>query len=667
MSSSQLSLEVSGGLGPGRASQATTGRSSAHRINWNVVGPHAAVIVVLLIISIVMWWRVWVTGHPTSTITCQCGDVSEALGYLAWTPWALVHGHNPFLSNAIYAGQGGANMLVNTTSMAVGLLVAPITWIFGPIAAFNVAVTLAPVVSGWCFFLAVRAVTRFVPGQIVASVLYGFSPFVVANDRVGHYWASWLVYPPLAFLCLYDLLVTRRHRPIVLGVALGLLTVVQFFISTEILAMSAVMIVIGVVAAVAVAPRPAWARRRDVVTGLGVAAAIVAAVLAYPAWFALDGPRHIIGNPWFVVSVAGIPVSGIVSAGPGVHQLLALYVLSGYFGGAGPNSSYLGIALLGFLLVSSVFWFKNRLAQVVAITGTISWLFSLGQARAWMPWRLFEHVPVVSQIAPPCFSVITVLAAAFLLALSADGWWNLAVEHHARRARAPHRRHDRRILGASGTVLALVSAATLIPVGAAYSLPYVIHHEPIPVWFRHDAPRLPPQTVVLTYPLPGDAAMGWQAVDGMGFRIVGGYAIVPGGDGRHSEGLSPFRGSVAVLQSLHRTGLRSLPSAPLRVLGQMRTSLHDWGVQVVVVPMTEGQALSYAADFFTAVLGRSPRIQGHAWVWYGLGTRSPVPIARAALDACVGESTKTDPLLGPRCVLDASRPSTAARPAASGG
>ena len=31
------------------------------------------------------------------------------------TPWALAHGHNPFFSNVIFAGQGGANMLTNTT------------------------------------------------------------------------------------------------------------------------------------------------------------------------------------------------------------------------------------------------------------------------------------------------------------------------------------------------------------------------------------------------------------------------------------------------------------------------------------------------------------------------------------------------------------------------
>jgi hypothetical protein len=654
----------------GRRGGDATNRAPRGRITRRVVAVHGALIIGLLVISVLMWWRVWVTGHPTSTITCQCGDVSEALGFLAWTPWALLHGHNPFLSNAIYAGQGGANMLVNATWMAGGVLFAPITWIFGPVAAFNVVVTLAPVVSGWCLFLAVRAFTRFVPGQMVASALYGFSPIIVANDRVGHYFAIWLIFPPLAFLCLYHLFVTGRHRPVVLGVALGLLTVVQFFVSTEMLAVSALIVVIGVVAAAVVAPRLAWARRRRAVAGLGTAAAIVAVLLAYPAWFALYGPRHIVGYAWNLVPAAGFPFSGIVSAGAGAHQLLPLDVLSGYFGAAGPNISYLGIPLLAFLVVSSVFWFKSRLAWVIVVMGVSSWLLSLGAARSWLPWRLLLHVPVLSQIAPTCFSATMDLAAGFLLALSADGWWGFAVAHHARRTRTPHRRHDRRLLGTAGVLVAVVTAATLIPVGATYTFPLVIHHEPIPIWFRHDATRLSSKTVVLTFPLPGDttgAAMGWQAVDGMGFRIVGGYVIVPGGDGRHSQGISPFRGSFAVLESLARQGLSSLPTTPTSVVREMRASLHRWGVGVVVVPMTGGvHGLSYAAAFFTAVLGRLPAVQGHAWVWYGLGAASPLSIGLPALDNCVARSTKTDPLLGLRCELDASQSRPAPLPSVSG-
>src|SRR5579863_3420917 len=211
------------------------------------VGLHLAVIAGLLLLSVVMWWRVWVTGHPTSAITCLCGDASGALADLAWAPWAVIHGHNPFFSNAIYAGQGGANMLANTTWIAGSLLFAPVTWLFGPIATLNVVMTLAPVASGWCCFLAVRQFTRFVPGQVVAAFLYGFSPLVVTSEPVGHFAEVWLVYPPLAFLCLYDLLVTKRHRPVPLGVGLGLLTVVQFFLSTEVLAISVLIGGIGLI------------------------------------------------------------------------------------------------------------------------------------------------------------------------------------------------------------------------------------------------------------------------------------------------------------------------------------------------------------------------------------------------------------------------------------
>ena len=520
------------------------------RSNRRAIAAHSALIGGLLLISVVMWWRVWILGHPTSTVVCQCGDVSESLGYLAWTPWALVNGHNLFLSNAIYAGQGGANMLINTSWIAGSLLFAPITWLFGPIATFNVVGTLAPVVSGWCFFLAARKVTRFVPGQMIASTLYGFSPILVAGDRLGHFWQSWLIFPPLAFLFLYDLFVTQRHRPAILGVGLGLLTVVQFFNSTEMLAVSALVGLIGIACAGFLSPRPAWIRRRHIGVGLIAAAGTSIVFLAYPVWFALYGPRHIVGYAWPGVLSSGNPVSGPVSAGPYVHQHSPLTVVGGYFGNAGPNPSYLGVALVAFLILSAFVWFRSRLGWVVVVMGVSSWLFSLGTAQAWMPWRVFEHIPVVSQIAPATFSAMTTFAAALLLALSADGWWSLIERHLAHRSLHLPGLGARGLHQVSGALLAIVTAATLIPVAVTYTLPFVIHNEPMPPWFRHFAPRLPPQTVVLTFPYPNARTMGWQAVDGMGFRIVGGFAIVPGNDGRHSEGLSPFEGSIAVLESL---------------------------------------------------------------------------------------------------------------------
>ena len=46
---------------------------------------HLAVFFGLLLVSVLVWWHVWITGSPTSTLTCQCGDPSQALWFLSWS------------------------------------------------------------------------------------------------------------------------------------------------------------------------------------------------------------------------------------------------------------------------------------------------------------------------------------------------------------------------------------------------------------------------------------------------------------------------------------------------------------------------------------------------------------------------------------------------------
>ena len=317
--------------------------------------------------------------------------------------------------------------------------------------------------------------------------------------------------------------------------------------------------------------------------------------------------------------------------------------------------AYVGLTVLVFLVVSAPVWFKDRLAWVVLAVGLSSWLFSLGTASAWMPWRLLERAPLVGQIAPGRFCVGTAFAVALLFALSVDRWWRFAVRHYERRDET-HHSYNARSLRIVGAFLSAVTLATLIPIGAAYSFPFVINSKPMPPWFRKAALRLVPGTVVLTYPYPGgleQQAMAWQAVDGMRFRIVGGWGIVPGRDGRHSEAFSPLGGSIYVLNTLSRPGKVSLPSPSASIVREVRGSMRHWGVQVVVVPMAaEGRDKTYAAGFFTAVLGRLPRIQDRAWVWYGLGNHLPVSLSQSKLFSCASATTKNGV---PQCVLNASQ------------
>ena len=113
---------------------------------------HLLAVAVYLVVATAMWSHVWIGGNPAHAITCNCGDTSQQVWWLEWFPWALSHGHNPFLTNAMWARLGGVNALTNTSWMAPAALLWPVTALYGPVASFNVANLLAPVVSGWAAF-----------------------------------------------------------------------------------------------------------------------------------------------------------------------------------------------------------------------------------------------------------------------------------------------------------------------------------------------------------------------------------------------------------------------------------------------------------------------------------------------------------------------------------
>src|SRR5579863_400495 len=204
-----------------------------------------------LALSILVWWHVWST-HPTAVTTCGCGDPSAAIWYTSWPAYALSHGLNPLFSSAVGYPTG-----VNLVFAAYGVVLAPLTWLFGPVAALNVGLTLAPVLSALAMFALARRWVSFPPAAFVAGLLYGFSPFVLANVTTAHVDFSMVAIPPLVVICLDELLVRQRHRPAVTGVVLGVLLSAQFLVGTEVL----ILLVLEVVfAAVLMAAYTYWRR-----------------------------------------------------------------------------------------------------------------------------------------------------------------------------------------------------------------------------------------------------------------------------------------------------------------------------------------------------------------------------------------------------------------------
>jgi hypothetical protein len=625
------------------ARQAGPLRSLTHR-----AGPlHLAVLAGFVLLSALMWWGVWFSGHAASTLPCQCGDPALIMGWVAWLPQAILHGHNPLYTNALYAGRGGVNALTNTSSLAPSLVVAPITMLFGAVAGFNVALTFAPAFSAWCMYLFVRRVTPWIPAQLAAGLLWGFSPFVFDNIDTGHLFVAFGFFPPLAAIIIHDVLIGHRRRPRSNGILAGLLVTAQFFTGTELLALSVIVGAVGILVGTALAPAFVWNRRRDLLQAFGVGLGVSALLLAYPVWFLLAGPRHITGHIWPASVLPSGALSGIVNGGSYVHQPSESLAVAGYLGGQGPSGLYLGWALLIFLAVSAVVWRRRRLAWCALAGGLSSWVLTQGSDVHgwWWPWHVFARLPVIAAAWPARFSDLTDFCAALLLAVSMDEWWKWlkaktvvahapvplsrprGQTHRARRPTPQPTVSPWRGVAALGLVG--IVAGVFVSIGLAYSLPFTVQAAPLPAWFSGQANDLSPGTRFLAIPYSpvalGSATTAYQAQDSFRLDLAGGYQLVPG-TGSTSAFLRPITGASQILQDLSVSPdlETDQPAITKHNVAQVRGALRRWGVQVfVVLPEHSAQIVEqydsgYAVRFMTAVYDRPPLQQDGARVWHGL-------------------------------------------------
>ena len=179
----------------------------------------------------------------THTVQLGGADVPEEIWFLAQTPWALLHGHNPLANNFLNA-PSGINLMDNTTMPLLGALGTPITLLFGPIATFNVMVNLALASSAMTFYLMARRFIRWRPAAFVGGLLYGFSPFVAAEGG-AHLFLIVGFLPPLVVLLLDRFFRTKSDPPWLTGILVGGCFVAQLYVSAEVFASMAVMAAIA--------------------------------------------------------------------------------------------------------------------------------------------------------------------------------------------------------------------------------------------------------------------------------------------------------------------------------------------------------------------------------------------------------------------------------------
>ena len=626
----------------------------APRSRWTA---HGLAAVLYLGLAVVLWSGVWL-HHPTSTATCGCGDTSLLTWFMSWPAYAFTHGESLFFSTRALHPQG-INLPANTSFLAISVPLAPVTWAFGPVFSLNVAATLAPVVTA----LSARALllrwTTWQPAAFLGGLFYGFSPFVIENLTLQHVEFATLVVPPLMFVCLDELLVRQRGRSWAWGLALGGLCTLQFFLSSEILVISVLAAGLGtlllVLAGLVRSPGSVAERTGHAVAGLGTAAAAGLLLLAYPAWYALAGPRALPGRVWPDIQLFGsawrtlfLP-AGSHDRGP--NAILETY---GYFGSHPLLLGYLGLGMVAALLIGLA-WFR-RDGRLWFCAAMLVLLESLSLGARFGPWRLFDHLPLVQNIVPDRIAGVADLFAAVMLGVVLD---------HAHAARLDWPGGSVRHPRPSTLVAWALAALALLPIALGYRLPFTTRPVDVPPWFTEVGTRVPTSDVVLTYPFASSglrAPMTWQAVGGLRFALVGGGSITPTPPARPTARQRAMAQAALDLENLS-DGFAPLPTGRADESVRLRLAIADWGVTTVVVPdesrwpaALQGRSVPVAVATFTAALGAGPRHQADAWVWSVPRRPAPVVVVpESTFIACTsGPVVTAEPGLAAACVLHAA-------------
>lgn len=596
--------------------------------------------------SVAIFWHMW-SGHLASTATCACSDSGQQIWFMAWPAYALLHGLNPLFSGVVWTPKG-TNLLVNASSPLIGLVLAPLTWAWGPVASTNLALTLAPGLSTWACWIACRRLVTWPWAALVGAALFGYSPFVLSSICQGHLSLGFLMIPPL-ILVLLDEILSKQTRPAwISGLALGLLVVAQFLISPEVLVMTSVVSVIGIFVAALLAGF-AWFKEHllHVLKASGIAAAVAAALLAYPVWFALAGPRHIVGSVWPGLNFFGNRLNDIwapdslasdASAGafgPAGHSLAD-------FGLTGPNPAYLGFGVLAIVFLAVVVAWRRTATWALLATGIGSLVLSLGSAGfrkdvlasfTWLPWQSLVKWPVLDDVLPGRFALLTELAASVLVAIGIDEARQRLLTGKDRRGdpkTAPRHALRGRTVGWRAQVvpiivLCAVAAVVLVPIWRFYPIPTSTETIALPPWFETAALDVPNGSVILTYPFPASASLAsepmiWQAVDDMHFSLAGGYVKVPGADGQPfvTGPAGSATNSLIMLTISKQTPSQSWVPTSADLVA-LRNALTSWKVSYIVITAT-GPNPVFTAAVMTAVTGHVPQVSHQAWVW---NLRSP--------------------------------------------
>jgi hypothetical protein len=472
---------------------------------------HAGAYLLFLVVSLLLFGR-HAIADPNSVCACVgTEDPASFMWSFVWWPHAIGEGLNPFVPHVVWAPDG-ANLTNGGFAVpAWSIVLTPITLAAGPVAAYNVAALLNPVLSASFAYRLCRYLTREFTPALVGGLVFGFGTYTAAH-MLGHLNLLAVFLVPaavhLVLLRLNDEISVRRF--IVLGAALLAL---QLLLSPEILVTGLAFGGLALLLAYLFDPaaRRPIARLVPTLALAGAAAMVVTSLYLY--WL-LKGLGDADTEAWrtftdlYRADLLNVVVPTAVT-GLG-HQWFEGMSADFTYRSPAEAANYIGLVLLVITVAFAVTNWRRPATRVLVGVIALSYVLSLGShldvagdsTDVPLPWKLLHPLPVLDHVIPVRLFLFGMLAIAVATAL----WL----------ARGTARRPLK-------WALAGLALAMLIPNLSANFW----QGRPIdPAFFTSDIYKshLKKNEVVLVLPYARSGnSMLWQAETDMYFRMPAGY------------------------------------------------------------------------------------------------------------------------------------------------
>ena len=499
-------------------------------------------------------------------------------------------------------------------------IIAPFAPVIGPIAGANVLLLLAMPISATAAFVVLRKWDVWIAAAALGGLVYGFSPYMVAQG-IAHLGLVFVPVPPFIALTIVSI-VQGKGSTARLGVQLGLLVVAQYLISPEVLASVAVLAVVGLACVALRAPAAVPELAREAAGAAGVALFLASALLAYPLWFGFLGPQHFSGPPTATTNPYHADLLGTLVPTPLQRDSLGLRALGIRLtasGGLAEADAYIGAPVLVVSVVLAWWSRRSPRMQLAALLTVVAAVLSLGPHLAVdghltsipMPFLVLDHLPLLNLLLP---SRIGLEMDACLAAVVAFGLDDM-------RRRTEPSWNGRRGSAACAAVALAALVVTQLPAWPDTGPEVPVRT--IPAAVIRGIPAGDP--VALTYPYDIGAGpagrwyqpMLWQVEDGFEFRQLAGYAYhaLPGGQpSLLPTPMSPpeTQQFLADQEGVDYYGPGMAVSPKLVVV--TRSVLAEEHVRVVIVDRsTPGSGA--VVELFDDVIGRPRRSAGQFSLW----------------------------------------------------